>query len=141
MKKINQLISGGLNETLHQLDALTGLIAHFFSVPAENRFWPLLKNQRITLLTDDPHFATQARFQQHLLCKHLSKCLNSKIRSVDIKVISLPLASFDEKTGSFRCSGNTANILQSIAQGIEDKELRLAIQRLAMTASQPLHYG
>lgn len=137
MKKINQLISGGINEQLHQLDELAGLIAHFFSIPVENRFWPLLKNQRITLLTDDPHFATQARFQQHSLCKYLSKHLNTKIRSVDIKVIGLPLASFERKTGDFRFSSDTANILQSIAQGIEDKELQAAIQQLALTASRP----
>lgn len=137
MRKINQLINKGIDERLHQLDELSEVIAHFFSIPVENRFWPLLKNQRVTLLTDDPHFATQARFQQNLLCKYLSKCLNTKIRSVDIKVIGLPLASFEQKTGEFRLSGDTANILHSIAQGIDDKELQAAIQQLAITASRP----
>ena len=104
MKKINQLISRGFDQKLHQLDTLTEVIAHFFSIPAENRFWPLLKNQRITLLTDDPHFATQARFQQHSLCKYLSKHLNTNIRGVDIKVIGLHLASVEQKTSEFRAS-------------------------------------
>lgn len=138
MKKIDQLISIGFDEKLHQLDRLTAEIARFFSVPTENRFWPLLKNQRITLLTDDPHFATQARFQQHLLCKHLSKCLNTNIRSIDIKVIGLHLASIEQKTGDFRLSNDAANIMRSIAQGIDDKELREAIEQLAKTASRPV---
>ncbi|SEA68401.1 hypothetical protein SAMN05660964_02179 [Thiothrix caldifontis] len=135
MKKINQLISKGFDEKLYQLDQLTAEIACFFSVPVENHFWPLLKNQRITLLTDDPHFATQARFQQHLLSKHLSKCLNTNIRGIDIKVIGLHLASVEQKTGNFRLSNNASIIMQSIAQGIDDKELRAAVQQLAQTAS------
>jgi hypothetical protein len=135
MKKINQLISKGFDEKLYQLDQLTAEIARFFSVPIENHFWPLLKNQRITLLTDDPHFATQARFQQHLLSKHLSKCLNTNIRGIDIKVIGLHLASVEQKTGNFRLSSNAAIIMQSIAQGIDDKELRAAVQQLVQTAS------
>lgn len=138
MKRIDQLISKGFDEKLHQLDRLTAEIAHFFSVPNENRFWSLLKNQRITLLTDDPHFATQARFQQHLLCKYLSKCLNTNIRGIDIKVIGLHLASVEQKTGSFRLSSNAANIMQSIAQSIDNKELREAIEQLAKTASRPV---
>ena len=137
MKKINQLISRGFDEKLHQIDKLTEVIAHFFNMPIDNRFWPLLKNQRITLLTDDPHFATQARFQQHSLCKYLSKYLNTNIRSVDIKVIGLHLASVEQKTGIYRLSNKAANVMQSIAQGIDDKELSDAILRLAKTASHP----
>ncbi|MDQ5767837.1 hypothetical protein [Thiothrix subterranea] len=138
MKKIDRLISKGFDERLHQLDRLTVEIARFFAVPTENRFWPLLKNQRITLLTDDPHFATQARFQQHLLCKYLSKCLNTNIRGIDIKVIGLHLASIEQKTSEFRVSSNTASIMKSIAQSIDDKELREAIEQLAKTASRPV---
>jgi hypothetical protein len=137
MKKVNQLISRDFDAKLHQLDELTEVIAHFFSIPIENRFWPLVKNQRVTLLTDDPHFATQARFQQISLCKYLSKCLNTKIRSVDIKVIGLHLASVEQKTGDFRISPTAASIMQSIANGIDDKELQSAIQQLAQTASRP----
>ncbi|OQX04077.1 MAG: hypothetical protein BWK73_37365 [Thiothrix lacustris] len=116
MKKINQLINRGVDQKLHQMDTLAEVIAHFFSISVENRFWPLLKNQRITLLTDDPHFATQARFQQHLLCKHLSKCLNINIRGIDIKVIGLHLASAEQKMGDFSTSSHAAHIMQSIAR-------------------------
>ncbi|MGB3918570.1 hypothetical protein J9253_01755 [Thiothrix litoralis] len=137
MKKINQLISRGFDAKLHQIDTLTEVIAHFFTIPIDNRFWPLLKNQRITLLTDDPHFATQARFQQHSLCKYLSKYLNTNIRGIDIKVIGLHLASVEQKTDIYKLSQNAADIMQSIAQGIDDKELRDAILKLAKTASQP----
>ncbi len=135
MKQVNGLINIHFNEKLHQLDALSEVIAHFFSIPVENRFWPLVKNQRVTLLTDDPHFATQARFQQHLLRKYLSKHLNTNIRSVDIKVIGLPLASIEQKTGEFRLSSKAALVMQSIAQGIDDKELQAAVQQLVKTAS------
>lgn len=140
MKSIAQLINHSIGAKLHQLDALTHVIAHFFSIPTQhldNRLWPVLKNQRLTLLTDDTHFATQARFQQQALRKHLSKHLNTNVRSVDIKVICLPLARIEQKTGNYTCSGDTASILHSIAQSIENKEIRTALQHLAITLSNP----
>jgi hypothetical protein len=137
MEKINQLINKDMKESLQQLDTLAETVAHFFSIRAENRLWPVLRNQRLTLITDDPHLATQARFQQNPLCKYLSKCLNTKIRGVDIKVISLPVASFEQKTNGFRLSQDTAQIMHSIAQGIEDKELQEAVMLLTETARKP----
>lgn len=140
MKSIAQLINRDIGVKLHQLDALTRVIAHFFSIPTQhldNRVWPVLKNQRLTLLTDDTHFATQARFQQQALRKYLSNHLNTNIRSVDIKVICLPLARIEQRTGNYTCSGDTATILQSIAQGIENQDIRAALQHLAITASNP----
>lgn len=137
MKKAYQLVNRNINERLQQLDKLTDTIAHFFSTTDTNRFWPILRNQRLTLLTDDPHFATQARFKQRNLCNYLSKSLNSKITKVDIKVISLPLASFEEKTNRFRISDNAAEIISSIALGMNDTELQNCLTRLAKTVKRP----
>lgn len=130
MKKIDQLINRDIHERLYNLDDLTQKIASFFSIPVENRFWPIIKNQQLILMTDDPHLATQARFKQRYLCTYLSKSLKSKINRVDIKVINLPLASFEQKTDRFRISGEAADIVSSIALSIEDQDLQQSLSQL-----------
>lgn len=134
MERINRLIQPELTERLDQFDKLAVEIGHFLSLPLENRVWPVLKNHRLTLLTDDPHLATQARFQQQTLSKHLSKCLNLQIRGVHIKLISLPLARFAQKNNNFILSDEAAEIMNNIAQGIDDTELQEAVMRLVKTA-------
>jgi hypothetical protein len=135
MERINRLIQPEFAERLKQFDELTTEIADFLSLPLENRLWPILKNHRLTLLTDDPHLATQARFQQHTLCKHLSKRLNLKISGLNIKVIGLPFASNVQKYNRKKLSNNTAQIVHNIALGINDQELQSALHRLADAAS------
>lgn len=137
MERINRLIHPELTERIDQFDKLTAEISRFLSLPLENRVWPILKNNQLTLLTDDPHLATQARFQQQTLSKHLSKCLNFKIRGVHIKLISLPLARFDQKINRFALSDDAANTMNNIAQGIDDIELQEAVMRLVKTAKHP----
>lgn len=131
MKKINSFINPTIQKQLTQLDKLTTLVNQFFSISMDYRVWPLIKHQRLLLLTDDPHLATQARFQQTALCKHLSKCLDTTIRGLDIKLISLPLASFEQKKDRFQLSTDAAKIVGSIAQGIDDEDLKATILRLS----------
>lgn len=136
MERINRLIHPELAERVDQFDKLTLEIEQFLSLPLENRVWPILKNHRLTLLTDDPHLATQVRFQQHTLSKHLSKRLKLQITGLHIKLISLPLASFEQKNGRFTLSGDAALVMNNIAQGIEDRELQEAVKHLVKTASR-----
>ena len=137
MKKINRLIQRDLTDRLQRTDAVITLIEQFLNIPLENRLWLTLKNQRLTLLTDDAHLATHLRFQHITLCRYINKHLDVKIRAVDIKVISLPLARFEQKTSGFSFSHDAANVICSIAQSIDDPELREAVVQLAQTASQP----
>ncbi|MDX9989334.1 hypothetical protein [Thiothrix unzii] len=137
MRKINHLINPQIAERLEQQDKLSAEISQFLSLTAENRIWPILKNHRLTLLTDDPHLALQARFQQNTLGKHLSKRLNLKISALHIKLISLPFASFVQKNNGFQLSDNAAQVVRSIAQGITDSELQACVLRLVTTANTP----
>jgi hypothetical protein len=137
MEKISRLINTGLTERLEQVDRLAVEIGLFLSLPTADSIWPILKHSRLTLLTDDPHLAVQIRFQQNTLSKHLSKRLNLKISALHIKLISFPIASFEQKYNGFRLSNDTALVVQSIAKSIDDKELQDAVIRLSVTASRP----
>lgn len=132
MRKINNFINDGLSERLDQLDKLSYLIAQHTNMPLDNRIWPLIRNKRLLVLTDDPHFATQARFTQKTLCNHLNKALNLKLNGVDIKLIAIPLASFARKANRAPMSEQTIETLASIAQQINDDGLRQALVRIAL---------
>ena len=132
MKKINYFINGGLSERLDQLDKLSYLISKHTNMRLDNRIWPMVRNRRLIVLTDDPHFATQARFTQKTLCNHLNKELSLKLNSVDIKLIAMPLASFGRKTSRSQMSEQTIETLASIAQQITDEGLRQALVRVAL---------
>lgn len=138
MKKINRLINAGIAERLEQLDELTREVGAFLSISAENHLWPVLKGHRLTLLTDDPNLALQARFQQHMLGKHLNKRLNLKIRALNIKLISLPFASFAQKNNNFQMSDTAAQVVRSIAHSIHDQSLQDGILRLIATANRKI---
>lgn len=136
MRKINGFLYAGLNERLHRLDELTHQIGICLEAPTQNRVWPLIKQRRLILMTDDPHIATHARFMKKQLCKHLNQQLNLRLNAVDIKVLTLPLASFGKKTSRKQITGNTGETLESIAAGIDDPELAQALLGLSRHASK-----
>ncbi|PIE00521.1 MAG: hypothetical protein CSA79_03460 [Thiothrix nivea] len=131
MKKVDCLIKGNfLSERLDQFDQLTGVIEAFFQLPLDNRVWPLVRGRKLILMTDDPHLATQARFMQKLLCKHINTELKLNISRVDIKIMSLPLAQKSRNIDRHRVNQQTAKIINSIADTIEDPELQSALKQL-----------
>lgn len=131
MKTVNYLIKDNLiSRRLNQFDQLTGIIGEFVSMPLENRAWPLIRGRRLTLLTDDPHLATQARFMEKQLCNHINKKLKLRIIGVDIKVMSLPLARGARNMHRTKVSDQTSGIVGSIADSIEDPELQNVLKRL-----------
>ena len=136
MRKINGYIYSELNERLQQLDELTHQIGVCLAAPTTNRVWPLIKQRRLVLMTDDPHIATSARFMKKQLCKHLNQQLNLRLNGVDIKVLTLPLASFGKKSRRKRITENTETTLQSIASGIDDAELAQALIDLSRHTTQ-----
>lgn len=131
MKKVNYLIKDNfLSKRLNQFDQLTEIIEEFLSMPLENRVWPLMRGRKLVLMTDDPHLATQARFMQKPLCKHINTKLKLKISGVDIKVMSLPLARKGQNIGRNQVDTQTTRIVESIADSIPDPELQTALKRL-----------
>lgn len=134
MKKVDYLIKGNfISQRLNQFDQLTQAIEEFVSMPLENRVWPMIRGRRLTLLTDDPHLATQARFMEKQLCKHINTKLGLRIIGVDIKVMSLPLARKREAMSRKKASPQTTEIVRSIADSIADPELQAALKRLIDT--------
>ena len=136
MKKINTLITRNFtHERMIQLDQLTQVLESFLNIPLDNRVWPLLRKRSLTLMTDDPHFATQARFVEKALCKQINSVLNLKISGLDIKLVSLPMARKANALHRKKIKQHTAETINSIAEGIEDNDLRAVLERISRSAT------
>ncbi len=105
-------------------------------MPLENRVWPVIRGRKLILMTDDPHLATQARFMEKQLCKHINTRLKLRIIGVDVKVMSLPLTRKQEKIHRKKVHPQTTEVVRSIADSIEDPELQTALKQLIDTDTQ-----
>lgn len=132
MKNVNGLMRDYfLHEKLDQFDQLTRLIGTFMSLPLENRLWPLVRGRILVLLTDDPQFATQARFMHKSLCQYISANTELKISRLEVKLMSVPLPKKRRQLNRQSVSIETANVISSIAEGIDDQDLQETLKRLA----------
>lgn len=138
MKKAYASIHQQLNERLVQIDQVAECLRPLLSIPDANRIWPVIQRRTLILMTDDVVIATQARFLQKNLCRHLSKALTLDITQVDIRLITLPLLVPAKAPRRFKVSPNTSHIMKSIASDIPDKELGLALDKLAQTLAEPV---
>ena len=132
MKSVNGLMQNYfLHERLSQFDRLTQIISNFMSLPLENRLWPLVRGRRLILLTDDPQFATQARFMHKPLCQHIREHTELNVSRLEVKLMSVPLQKRRRQLNRQAISPEAAGIISSIAGSIDDQELQTALQKLA----------
>jgi hypothetical protein len=131
MKKVYISIQDQLNKRLVQLDQIADCLQPLLKTPDPNRIWPLIQRRTLILMTDDVVVATQARFLQRNICRHLNRELELDITQVDIRLISLPLKLPAKTTTRFKVSTKTMHVMKSIASDIPDPELSLALGSLA----------
>jgi len=131
VKKPDQYLQAAIGQKLEQMNRLTASIETLVGLPLEGKIWPLLNSNRLVLLTDDPHLATQARLLQKTLLKQVNRQHDLKLVALDIKVMSLPVASNERKSTKQNLSPQTAGIICSIAASVEDPELSAALVQLA----------
>lgn len=107
------------------LDELRNSIIKIMSINTEDiKIWPVLSSGKLTLFSDDPMLATQVRYQQKNICKHLNNAYNLKLDGVHTKLIPPTNASQPVKSQAPPLSKITSKTLSSIAKEIEDSELK-----------------
>jgi hypothetical protein len=132
MKKSKQFIPQHIAEPLERLNELSEGVADLLQVDRDiHTLWISIRKNRLLIMTDDSSFATQLRFQQAHIEQYINQKMLMKLKQVKIKVIAAPPQYYDAlRQKCFRISPYAANVLSSIAQGIEDEELRTCLKRL-----------
>ena len=137
MKRTYNSINRHLTERLVQIDQVAECIQQLLNIPDQNRIWPIIQRRNLLLMTDDAVIATQVRFMQKFLCKQLNQQLNINISTIEIKLLSLPLHPPARIIKRSKISRQTLDIMKSIASDITDKDLSIALCRLADAITEP----
>ncbi len=132
MKNINDLVNTQMVESIKSYDKLSGAVYNFLHLnKKKHNVWVVVKQQQLTLLTDNPYLATQLRYQQQNICLHLNQKFLMQLNTIKVKII--PPKGVREKVeeSNFIISDKASGILTGIADEIDDEELKQSLLRLA----------
>jgi len=131
MKKLNNLVNNDLARSINIYDKLSNSVYEHLKLDKNtHNIWVVVKQQQLTLVTDHPILASQLQFQQDTIRDHLNKQFLLQLKKTQIK-IAPPKAFRQTKKGKrFVISEDTANVLQEIANMIDDDEVKDSLKKL-----------
>jgi hypothetical protein len=132
MNKVKKFVDGNLAERLKHVDNLSQEVYKALLLPMnKHNIWAVNKMNKLTLLTDDSILATRLRLEQHAIIRHFKQKLNISIGTITVKMaMPSPQPPKKEKANS-KIASHSAKTMISIANDIEDKELREQLIRMA----------
>ena len=132
MRKSKKIVIKHIAQHLEQLNFLSDSVARFLQIDRKiHTLWVSIEKNKLLLMTDDSAFATQLRFQQQMIRQHVNQLFLIKLKSIKIKIIIVKHQPKEvAKERPFQILPQTANILSSIADAIEDEEIRETLKRL-----------
>lgn len=137
MKKAYISMYPQLQERLVEIDQITASLQPLLPISEPHRIWPIIQRNTLLLMTDDVVLATQARFLRKKICKTLNLTLQLNLTQVEVKLLSLPLYLPTRPPKRAKASLQTFTIMKSIASDIPDKDLGMALGRLAEAITEP----
>jgi len=132
MKNINDLVNTQLVESVRSYDKLSNAVYEILHLNKQkHNIWVVVKQQSLTMLTDNPYLATQLRYQQQSISLELNKKFLLQLKQVKVRII--PPRGVKEKveTSNFQVSEKARGILSDIAHDIDDEELKQSLLKLA----------
>jgi hypothetical protein len=132
MKNINDLVNRQLVESIKSYDKLSSTVYDFLHLNREkHNIWVVVKQQKLTLLTDNPYLATQLRYQQQNICLHLNQKFLMQLDTIKVKII--PPEGVKEKVeeSNFMITEKAGGVLEGIADQIDDEALKKSLLNLA----------
>ena len=131
MKNFKYLVNSDLTKSIESYDKLSTFIYQLMHLDSKkHNVWVVTKRQQLTLMTDNPYIATQLRYQQATICDALNRKFLMQLKTVNVKIIP-PTGELEKKKQDlYKVGKNASKSLTSIANDIEDDELRLALLKL-----------
>ncbi len=132
MKNINDLVNSQLTSSIKTNDKLSDFVYDLLHLNKnKHNLWVISKQQKLTLLTDNPYLATQISYQKENICKELNRRYLLNLKSVKVKIVP-PTGSKEKiKEERFTMTEKTAGVLKDIAQTIKDDDLRELLVNLS----------
>ena len=134
MKTPSNLVGNDLGSRLRSVRQFSKIICDALDLPNHvDSVWAVKNLADLTILTNDSILATQIRLRQQELQANLKRLHGLDFRSITVKMQSQairrekPLTHQAKRTMP---SADSRKVIQSIAQNIQDDELRESLMRL-----------
>ncbi|WP_422126701.1 DUF721 domain-containing protein [Thioalkalivibrio sulfidiphilus] len=141
MQRIRHLIDPRLVKQAGLHQSLTDSLRHLLPPALAEHCWVAgIDEEQLRIAADAGAWATQVRFLQREILKHLAAHHGLKLRRVRVSVAALhgsAAASRGTALPRPKLSGRAGSTLRQAARGIEDRELAEALERLAARAAKP----
>ncbi len=135
MKNINDLVNSQLSSRIKSNDKLSDFVYSLLHLNKEkHKLWVITKQQKLTILTDNPYLATQINYQKETICKELNRRYLLNLKTSKVKIIP-PTGSVEKiQEERFVISEKTSEVLKNIAGDIEDEALKDQLLKLSNAA-------
>jgi hypothetical protein len=131
MKTAREWVNPQLLKRLKEIDELKLIICNILQLESTTlSLWPVINKKSLTLLTDSHVLATQLHYQKHWILTSLKKKHAISLTAMDIKFVSPVKARPKLKKKLPNPTKSVQNTVNSIAQGINDEDLRNALLNL-----------
>jgi len=132
MKNFKHLVNSELTKSIENYDKLSSFVYELMHLDKQkHNVWVVTKRQQLTLMTDNPYLGTQLKYQQAAICEALNRKFLMELKTAKVKIIP-PTAEFTKKKQNlYKVGGKASEILTSIANEIEDDELKRSLLKLA----------
>ena len=132
MNKMQSFVDLRLVERLRHVDNLSKEVYKSLNLsPEKHNLWAVKSMRILTILTDDSILATHLRLGQGTIQRYFRQQHQINFDTVTIKMTMPPPQPVKEEKRASKISQQSARILTSIANGIDDDELKKQLIRLA----------
>lgn len=132
MKQANHLPNTYLYESIKNFDRLSHCVQQFLKVdPKQFKLFVVGRQQVVTIVVENSILANQLRYQQQDVLKHINHTFLSQFKEVKIKLVPPQMTPIVEPKPRKELSKEVSSILMSMAEGLEDEELKASLQRIA----------
>lgn len=132
MKKAINLVNSQLTQSIEIYDRLSDKIYELMHLNKQkHNVWAVVKQQQLTILTDNPYLGTQLRYQQQTICDELNKYFLLELKKTKVKIVPPRVERKKDDEKRFEISQKASAILETIANDIDDDELKESLLQLA----------
>ncbi|HIP94588.1 MAG TPA: DUF721 domain-containing protein [Leucothrix sp.] len=137
MKKASDFVNSQFIRSIETYDKLSNSIYELMHLNKEkHNLWVVVKQQKLTILTDNPYLGTQLQYQQQTICDALNRKFLLELKKTKVKIISPKAISKPKSEPRFVISEKASTVLESIANDIEDSELKASLLQLTKKKKQ-----
>lgn len=131
MKKASNFVNAQIVRSIETYDRLSDEVYKLMHLnKKKHNVWVVVKQQQLTILTDNPYLGTQLRYQQHTICDELNKRFLLELTKTHVKIIPPNGKRETKKEARFVIGEKAGSILENIAKDIEDEGLKASLLQL-----------